>query len=646
MSGKRKVKYVLIVLAVIFCMLLVKGQFEAVIQDNYNDSNAEVQSIAVKDKKIEQILPLQSIPSAMNFIMVNASGQEEHIVLELWDSEHEKCYGTQEIGISPSNGGETIIAWNLENIALSEMEQIMIVLNGTDASEDVYVSVQDDTTGQSYYYEGQAENGHIRMNVVYGAEFHWGFFLMFGIVMLVMLLGCVYAWEKKLATEKLFVVIALSGGMLIAMINPLGNEPDGWVHMIRAMDVSYGNVLRPFLAVPGTEEYVIQPANRSDIDFKIIEPNAGAGGKYLENLKNVKFSEETTLAYGLYDYSSLFYYPQALGIFLGRLFGISIYGCSVLGKWMNLWCYVLLTYWGIKKIPIYKNLMMVVALLPMTIYQAASFSYDTLINGFSFLFIGLCFYYAFGEKEKLSWKNLMLLGVILALIFTCKYIYVILGLLVFLIPKERFGTKKEYWKAFGIAIIPLLVILLLYLVKMVSTQAGASAAVSVEETVQITQLDYVKQNPLTFIKVIVGTLISNLGLYMEMLNTLGWLNYSLNILQTIVPFILIAVACLDTDGVRERIKIHHQILCFITAIVVVVMGMVGLYLMDNVANSVGAEVVTGYQTRYAIPVLLPLLAILGNGRVENRIIGFSTKVSACMSVCLLYTIVMLMRLCY
>ena len=60
----------------------------------------------------------------------------------------------------------------------------------------------------------------------------------------------------------------------------------------------------------------------------------------------------------------------------------------------------------IRFIPCYKNLLAMLAVMPLSIYQAASLSQDAVLNGFWFLFIALCLYYAFDENVKLSWKHI------------------------------------------------------------------------------------------------------------------------------------------------------------------------------------------------------------------------------------------------
>lgn len=486
-------------------------------------------------------------------------------------------------------------------------------------------------------------------------EYYWGFLFAFGAVLFIVGGVCIYAWDKKLEIEKMFIIIALASGIGMALINPLGQEPDGWTHFRRAIDVSYGNVLAPFKNTAHKDGYNIVPKNMEDIHFKNITPCEGEGYEYTKNLINIRFSKETVQIEGENGYTSLYYMPQALGTLIGRILNLSIYTCMVLGRILNLLCYTVLTYWALKLMPIYKNLLAVIALLPITLYQAASYSPDALLNGICFLFVALCFHYAFGEKEKLSWRNVIILGIMLGVMLMCKYVYVCLGLLVFLIPIKKFGSRKAYWKAFGVAVLPILAALIAYAVMFaINLNAGENVTAVLEsgdiadgtEAVTMTQFDYVRQNPFVLVKILPITIWSCFSIYVKWLNTLGALNFSMGILETIIPCFMIGVACLDTSNIQQKVKIKHRILFLAAGVMTTVTAMLGLYFMDAVANPVGARIIQGYQTRYAIPCMVLLLSMFGSGKVTNKINNFSVKVLGCMGLFLVCATYMLVRICY
>lgn len=706
------VKYGVLLLVVLAIMFLTKKYFVGAVQDGFNDANGEFEEVFLDEAVIEQSLALRQPMFSISLLVKNSGDGSETAQMELWNQDGTHQLKAEEVNIPISGGEETILVWNTSDVDFTGIEEVVLKISGGKNPEQVAVCVQKEEGGLPYKQNGSEMDFHVRMTVVYAFVRYWGLFIFSGIILLLLGAVCIYAWDHRLKVEKTFAAIALIAGIGMAIVNPLGQEPDGWNHFIRAMDVSYGNVLAPFINNAHEGGYNRVPVNMmGEIQFKVIEAFSDEGGEYVKHLTEIKFSKESVLAKGECGYTSLFYFPQALGTLIGRLLNLNVFFCMALGRIFNLLCYITLTYWAIKKLPVYRNLMAAVALLPLTVYQAASYSYDAMLNGLCFLFVGLCFHCAYGEMEKpLNWKKVIWLGVILALLFLCKYVYVCLGLLVFLIPKKKFGTKKDYWKSFGIALLPIVFILALYGINFSVT--SSKAAVSMGETAEaaeeasgqpgeasgalegasgqpdeaggaaeeasgqtsmadgtageeagrqdselepdgtgaeetgMTQLDYVKSNPFEVIKVLGKSVKTYFNMYVFQLNILGWLRYPLDILQTIVPCFLVAVACLDTINIRQKIRAWHKLVFAAAGGITIALSMLGLYLLDTVANPVGVATVSGYQSRYAIPCLVILLGIFTSGKVENRIEHFSVKVIGCMSAFLAYALLMLVNACY
>lgn len=648
---KSVLKYLCWFIIVLAVMYALKGQFSGSIQDEYNNPEAELTEVDMDGKVIEQHFSISGKPVTLNFLLQSTGEGTESLIFTLCNVNGKKIY-EKEMVITGSLGEEQAFIWDVSQVDFQGETELVLKITGGQGADQIAMCVQSDDTEQSYFENGEAKDLHLRMSVVYGFVRYYGFFALFGFTLFTMGAACIFAWEHKMQIEKLFVVIALAAGMGIAFINPLAQEPDGFTHFMRTIDVSYGNVFAPIYNNAHPDGHKRQPVNLEEIQLRVIKPNLQAGLNYTKNIMNIKFSKETVLVLGECGYTSLFYMPQAIGTLIGRTLNLSIYSCMVMGRMCNLLCYIILTYWALKKIPFYKTLLFVIALLPMTIYQAASYSPDSMLNGLCFLFAALCFYYAFGEKENLNWKHAIGLGGMLALMFMCKYVYVCMGLLVFMIPKSKFENKKNYWKSFAIALIPIFIIVMLYARNINIEPAGqvqemtesTNSEILIEK--EMTQFEYVKENPVKFAKSIIITIIAMFGTYVNGLNTLGWLNYPLNLLQPIIPCVLVTIACLDTQGIKGKVKKSHKILWFATGAVVILMGMIGLYLMDTTNNPVGAELILGYQIRYAIPCFILLFPVFSSDKIQNNIDNFYIKAAGAMSLFLSYTIFTLVRICY
>ncbi len=440
-------------------------------------------------------------------------------------------------------------------------------------------------------------------------------------------------------TENIFLIIALITGILMAFINPPFQECDGWDHFLRATDISYGNVLLPMVSLTHDGSVITVPDNISEVNYKIIAADSGEGQEYINYLKSIKFSDDSTyMEYGQ-GTMSLFYYPQSFGLFLGRCFNISIYGCVVLSRIINLMAFLGLAYIAIKITPILKNVLAVIALFPMTIYQAASMSPDSMLNGLCFLFIAMCLYYAYGDKENLTWKDALKLGVVLAVVFLSKYIYVCLGLLVFLIPSKKFGTKKDYFRCFAIALIPLIIVAGLGYISAISAVTSGQAS----SEGGITQLEYLRQNPVMILKVLLYTFNVKFNDYMLWLNTLGSLNYSLGPLIYIVPMYTLYVAGSDVNEYCSKIKLKDRILAVISFGIICAGVIIGIYIGDGRINEVGSLIVQGVQGRYFIAALPALFITLVPNKLKNEDSKFTYKVLGVMAVFLIISVSMLKR---
>ena len=173
----------------------------------------------------------------------------------------------------------------------------------------------------------------------------------------------------------IFLVLALCTGIAMAVINPPFHECDAGRHHRWAMDVSYGNLLSPIINLTGHGmDVVTVPKNFYVEKYHMTEPGTGEGGEYIRYLQTVKYSLESTEVEEDWVFTSLFYYPQAFGLFLGRTLKMSVYGVCVLSRICNLLVFLALTYGAIAITPVYKNILAVIALFPITIYQAASVS--------------------------------------------------------------------------------------------------------------------------------------------------------------------------------------------------------------------------------------------------------------------------------
>jgi uncharacterized membrane protein len=87
-------------------------------------------------------------------------------------------------------------------------------------------------------------------------------------------------------------------------------------------------------------------------------------------------------------YSPVCYLPQAVGIALGRLFDLPPVALLYLGRLMAVVCTVFLGYAALAATRFFRWPLLLLLLMPMTLFQAASLSADAVTNALSIVFFG------------------------------------------------------------------------------------------------------------------------------------------------------------------------------------------------------------------------------------------------------------------
>ena len=138
--------------------------------------------------------------------------------------------------------------------------------------------------------------------------------------------------------------------------------------------------------------------------------------------------------------SAVKHLPAMLGILLGVLLHLPTFWVLELAELCALLFYISVCWCAVRLMPMNKEILLMVMAFPMTLQQAASFSYDAVLLPICFLFVAYIFHMRC-EKARLGWKDVASTVFLLVLIMYIKLPYVLLGLLVFLLPKEKICLK-------------------------------------------------------------------------------------------------------------------------------------------------------------------------------------------------------------
>ncbi len=328
------------------------------------------------------------------------------------------------------------------------------------------------------------------------------------------------------------------------------------------------------------------------------------------------------------------YLPGMAGIFLGKAFGLNGVMVIVLGRICSILFYLFTMYWMIRLMPMGKGAAFIMAILPMTIQQCCSYSYDSVVIEIALLYLAVLFGLIYTSKP-LTNRQVVLYAVFMVMLSICKGgTYMPLCLLTMLIPISRFKDKKQKWAFVGImafiAIAAFLSSTLSYVLYVAApTEEQAANSYLAGEAYGAAGL---LKEPLTFIYLSVRTLfLSGDGFLETMLGMqLGWLNIFVSRL-VIYGLLLLMVLSLLRCEARENMEITLGQKIFYALVALMPLGMVLVSMFMSWTPKNSTEI-AGIQGRYLLPALPVLLMLFPNKNIILK--KDNTRAYMFLAVCL------------
>ena len=290
------------------------------------------------------------------------------------------------------------------------------------------------------------------------------YFWAFGLLATALLCLCavVVTGSRPCPLHRLCFGLVLALGLLFTMLLPPYAAPDEQYHINQAFSLAsriathLAPDTRAIGAVPIQETFrratdqgpLLQDANTTVFTWR----------EYLRQLDSR--SDEKLgqiVCYNELQASSdnTLYLVSGLAVLLGYMLHLGFAPTLLLGRLANLLAFALLTAWAVKRAPFGKRVFLAVALLPMTLHLAASFSRDSLLLGLVFAFTALVLDAAWGPAERIRPVHLAALAILPVLFAPAKMVYLPLAALMLLIPAARIGRRGNWFKA-GVLVLAVL----------------------------------------------------------------------------------------------------------------------------------------------------------------------------------------------
>ena len=442
---------------------------------------------------------------------------------------------------------------------------------------------------------------------------------------------------KKWPVHKVFLAAFSAIGLLSLLVNTPGTIPDEMAHIKNAY--LWSNRMLGITDTCSDQQiskmYINYDSSIRKEDLAIfkgtITQNASATS-YIKTLHSFKFrmaSEDSQLIpctirdNGI---SPIGYYPAILGLTIARLLNLGTIPMLYLAKLFMLAFYIFGLYWAIQRIPFGKSTLFVIAILPMSIFLSASFSYDTVIIALSMMLIAQILYLAYGDILKIGIIDVVTSAALVFLLSPLKA-YLPIALLFFIIPRSRFHSRMQYFgfcfSMLAVGIASILIANLSFITSICPNHTLTNQYIS--DSTPAYTIDWVLNNPLKTIIIILRTTVCKAGSYaMTMLGArLGWLNIPISgwIIDGI--FLCLLATCLKEEG-EEIVPSKKQRLSFVlSSALIYVAFLLGMLVWWTKS---GEGVIEGVQGRYFIPVLpLILFSLYGLSKLEMKK-GFSNMV--------------------
>lgn len=467
-----------------------------------------------------------------------------------------------------------------------------------------YLTYHDKQTGADAYF--------VILNIVY--------------VLLILLTG-IFAWrclfynKEEMPTHKLFLLLGITIGLVYYLTIPLMAAPDERTHLYNAYELSnrmmgireetvwmraddVGHAYNEQILVRGDYAYQYKDAfttaqNRELVDTGIV---ANQKPRYL-------------------------YICSALGLTIGRLLHLSTTLTYMLGRLLNLILFLVAAYYAIKWIPFAKGAVLVWACLPITMQQAASFSYDAGLLALSILVIAKTLKIAYAQEEERKGRiwDYTVLGCSMLLLLPCKGYSLIplVALPCMLIPRfiranrDVFAAWRKKWK-------PWMKVLLIA-VCAVAALGICYAAVRVvhgwllPENINNRHLDwseengytmgYLLKNPIYIVELLLNTMMYKFDVYLSQMlgGSLGWFTIQIPYVIVLGFLVVMVYAALRKEKEPQLIPVGERTWMWMVVAGVCALSMAAMLFYWT---PISYRTIEGVQGRYFLPVLpLALVAL-------------------------------------
>ena len=428
-----------------------------------------------------------------------------------------------------------------------------------------------------------------------------GTVVLFAILLGITALAVLAAKFSKNNTALFMTALIFISGVCFALVTPPNQVPDEPSHYMRSYAMGMGDfhfdqqqewpndvyLLMEAFPVAYRNGYPAENGNSILDRFEI----------YFDSVESGKVGE----AVGIIIFQIIPYLPQALGVFIGRLFGADALVCYYLARVMNLAFYSFCCYVALSWAKRFRMMLFAIMAMPLTLFIAASCNNDSMLFGLMFIVFStvLC--------DKFSKKQAIAFAASFAVLCTSKASYIVFILLALLmVDKEKWNIRLKKWQYFAIAAASLFVVYqgMGLLVGLLSNYGEIPR--TMEDSNPSAQLMFVLSNPLRYLVVFLDTLRNN-SFFLSSGGLLGWIDVDIKVVSFATPIMLLWATAKNAPLLGKK-DLNRMLVFLATTILTYGVVLTGMYLTWT---PVTLPQVIGIQMRYLLPGVFGLLLAAG-----------------------------------
>jgi uncharacterized membrane protein len=415
--------------------------------------------------------------------------------------------------------------------------------------------------------------------------------------------------------ETTFLGVGFVFGVLFLLITPPFQVADESRHFARAYAIAEDMLHRlGWIAPP---EYLPEGVVRAirQTEYLRFDPTSTTTAAHTLSLLAEPLRPEKRAVFPeTAPYTFVSYLPQLVPIIGGRLLGINAVMTLYAARFCALLFWLGVTYLALKKLPVARHLLFFIALLPMTLFQAASLSADCTTLAISFLLVAYYLHVAYGVAP-VGKRTMLLLSGLGAMLTAAKLVYMPLIGLHFLIRPSRFGSRQTYLMSFGLTVVACAgMLLLLYGRVLFPIFWGSEVALTTSPANAATpypQLNFLLADPLNGLHMAIATTTRFGRAYLNgFVGEFGWRMAGLPSYLTVLTAILLLLTAFTTNS-RWLIRRHHKSL-LIGICVLITLIIYAAISTDVVSNPMASVYLAGVQGRYFTPFVLLIGLVAAN----------------------------------